>query len=94
MILDEKDYRLAKFCDALSNGIRLKLIFLLREAPKHVSALADELQKDRTTISRHLSILSDHDLVQSQTEGRRNIYSLKRPDLIEKFLELRPLLRR
>ena len=94
MVLDEEDYRLAKFCDALSNGIRLKLVLLLRNDPNYVSALADELQKDRTTISRHLSILGDHDLVQSQVEGRRNIYSLKRPDLIEQFLELRPLLRR
>lgn len=30
-ILDERDYRLAQLCDAMSNGLRLKLILLLRD---------------------------------------------------------------
>lgn len=94
MNIDEEDYRMAQFCDALSNAVRLKIVLILNKDSKNVSSLASELDRDRTTISRHLGILDNNDLVESTTEGRKNIYSLKRPDLIDKFLELRPLLRR
>jgi DNA-binding transcriptional ArsR family regulator len=92
--IDEQEYRLAKFCRALSNAVRLKLVLLLRDDSSYVSELARELKKSRSTISRHLSKLADHDLVQSKSAGRKNIYRLKRPELIDKFLEIRPLLER
>jgi DNA-binding transcriptional ArsR family regulator len=94
MEIDERVYRMAKFGGALSNAVRLQLILLLRDGEENVSALSDTLERDRSTISRHLSILSDNNLVQSKTSGRQNFYSIKKPELIEKFLEIRPLLER
>ena len=94
MTIAEEDYRLAKFCDALSNAVRLELILRLRENERNVSTLAEKLQRDRSSVSRHLGKLADHDLVQSETRGRSNYYKLKRPELIEQFLTLRPYLRR
>ncbi len=93
-ILDERDYRLAQLCDAMSNGVRLKLILLLRDDERYVKSLAEELNRHSTTISKQLSRLAHQDLVQSETRGRKNYYSLKKPKLIKEFLKLRRLLRR
>jgi len=71
--IDEKVYRLAKFCKALSNAVRLELVMLLRERDCHVTALAEKIEKSRSTTSRHLANLAANDLVRSKTSGRKNI---------------------
>jgi predicted transcriptional regulator len=73
MEITESVYRMAKFCDALSNGVRLQLLLLLQNDSENVSELASKLERDRSTISRQLGKLADHNLVQSKASGRENI---------------------
>ncbi len=93
-IIDEKDHRLAQFCQAFSNALRIKLVRLLLEGEKCVKTLTLEVKRSQSVVSRHLQKLASQDLVRSKSRGRRNYYQIKRPDLIDKLLELAELLQR
>ncbi len=93
-MLDEVVYRLSEVFEALGNAVRLKLVILLKETPASVSELAEELDRPIQTISRHLKKLRDKDLLQAESEGSRRVYSLKRPELVGRCLELRALISR
>lgn len=92
--MDEVDYRLSEFFRVLGNGVRLRIVLELRKDERAVTNLAEKLERTQQSVSNHLAILRDHDLVEGQTEGQYRVHSLKRPELIEKALELRPYVKR
>ena len=92
--ITEEEHRLADFCRAMSNALRLKLVRLLKEKEQCVKSLAATVDRDQSVVSRHLRKLSAKGLVRSKTLGRENHYRLKRPELIEKLLEIMPMLTR
>ena len=93
-LIDERDYRVVQVLKAMANGLRYELVRLLMKSPGSVSELAGQVDRSVSSVSRQLSTLSAEDLVQSKTEGNRNIYRPKRRDVIEKVFELRSLLKR
>lgn len=93
-LIDEEDYRVVKVLKAMANGLRYELVRLLMKSPRSVSELADRVDRTVSSVSHQLSTLDAENIVQSKTEGQRNIYRPKRRDVIEKILELRPLLKR
>lgn len=93
-LIDERDYRVVQVLKAMANGLRYELVRLLMESPRSVSELAERVDRSVSSVSRQLSTLGAEDLVQSKTEGNRNIYRPKRRDIIEKVFELRALLKR
>ncbi|MGC8663929.1 MAG: ArsR/SmtB family transcription factor [Thermoplasmata archaeon] len=82
---------------ALSNPIRLKIIASLQREPKHIYALAKELQLSYPLIHLYLQSLEDLGIVKSKIdeskvdERERRIYSIVpfqfsiTPELIEKL---------
>jgi len=80
---------LSKFFDGLGNGIRLKIVEELLENRCYVKELAQSMDRSSSAISRQLKKLSDQDMVQSETVGRKRYYFLKRPELIRQALTLR-----
>ncbi len=93
--MDEVDHRLSRFFDALSNGVRLQIVELLHKAGTLcVSSVVEELERTQQSISRQLKILRYNDLVEAETDGGFRYYTIKRPELIEKALEIKPLLER
>jgi len=76
MIMKETFDELLAFFKALSDATRLRLIGLLAQKESSVEELAAMLDVSPSTVSHHLSKLSEIGLVSARAEGYYNIYSL------------------
>ena len=63
----------------LSDPVRLAIVESLASRPTTVAALAEQFPISRPAVSRHLKLLKDAGLVESESEGTRRIYRV-RPD--------------
>lgn len=61
---------------AMSDATRRKIIELLKEGPKTAGDIADHFTHAQPTISRHLNVLKNANLVVDQREGTFIIYRL------------------
>lgn len=75
---------LVTFFKALSDANRLKIIGLLAQQPYSVEELAALLDLKASTISHHLSKLSQVGLVSAKTDSYYNVYRLDEKALEEK----------
>ena len=82
----------AGLCLAISDPIRIHILYLLAEHPYSVSQLVDLLKLPQSTISRHLRTLRDAALVNTRREGRNIHYSLGDSRVIEALDLLRNVL--
>lgn len=62
---------------ALSEPLRLRIVSVLRSGPKTVSELADNLAVEVVTVSHHLGILRNAQIVETERKGRFIVYSLR-----------------
>ena len=92
--IDRKVYRLSKFFDALSNAVRLQILFDLADGEKYVTEIADRLDRSTGSISRQLKILRDNSLVKSETKDQCRYYRVSRPKLIGAVKKIYNLLTR
>jgi ArsR family transcriptional regulator len=67
---------------ALANPIRLFIIEELQKGEKSVSDFNELLHIDISTISRHLSILKNTGVIDSEKKGTKVIYRLKIPCVV------------
>jgi DNA-binding transcriptional ArsR family regulator len=72
----------AKQLKALSEPVRLRIIELLRHGPLTVSDIAEFLEVELVTVSHHLGILKNAQLVVAERDGRHMVYSL-RPEVLQ-----------
>jgi len=91
--LDELTLLHANICQALGDPKRILILFALSEQPHHVTALAEELGMPQPTVSRHLGVLRDRGLVQTERNGTAVIYSLTDARIIEVLNTMRQILR-
>ncbi len=75
--------RLLSFFKALANESRLRIVGILANREASVSDLADLLAIREPTVSHHLSILKELDLVHMEAHGNVHVYSLNEDALIE-----------
>ncbi len=66
----------ANLCQAIAEPTRISILYALNEKPCHVNELVDQLKTPQTTISRHLKILREQSIVETQREGSFVFYSL------------------
>ncbi len=62
---------------ALGDETRLKIVRCLLIQEYCACEFTSNIQKDQTTISRHLKILIDAEILKSEKKGRNIIYSIK-----------------
>ena len=79
---------LVTFFKALADSNRLKIVGLLAEKSYSVEELAELLQLKPSTVSHHLSRLSEAGLVKSRSESYYNVYQLDKVALDEKARSL------
>jgi ArsR family transcriptional regulator len=79
----------ANFCAALSDPTRIYILYALSEKPLNVTELTNELGIPQPTTSRHLKVLRERGLVDTQRQGTVIIYHL----VDERILQALDLLR-
>ncbi|MFC4559749.1 ArsR/SmtB family transcription factor [Virgibacillus kekensis] len=62
---------------ALAESNRLNIIELLRDGPRTVGEVAEQLQLRQPQVSKHLRILSEAGLVEVEPVANRRIYRLR-----------------
>jgi len=83
---DVPDRQLSKFFKALSDPTRREILKLLERHPRSVGEIVDNFQLSQPTISRHLSVLREADLVVDQRRGQHVIYRLNAGTLTDSIL--------
>ena len=83
---DLPDRQLSKFFKALSDSTRREILRLLERHPRSVGEIVDNFQLSQPTISRHLSVLREADLVVDQRRGQHVIYRLNAGTLTDSIL--------
>ncbi len=91
--LDELGLLHASVCQALGDPKRLQILYALDERPRHVSALAADLEMPQPTVSRHLQVLRERQLVIAEREGAAVVYQLAEPRVIHVLDTMRQILR-
>jgi DNA-binding HxlR family transcriptional regulator len=81
MDANDQTTALLMFFKALADANRLKIIGLLANQPSTVEQLASQLALSSSTVSHHLSRLSEAGLVSARAEGYYSIYSLETENL-------------
>ena len=79
----------ARVGSALASEKRLELLDLLAQAPRHVEALAAELEMSVANVSQHLQVLRAARLVEAEREGTKVRYCLAGEDVLRLWLALR-----
>ena len=66
----------ANICQALGDPKRILILYAIHEQPRHVSALAEDLGFPQPTVSRHLRVLRQRALVNTERNGPAVVYHL------------------
>jgi len=82
-----------QICAALADPNRLQLLYVLAQGPIRVSELTEELDLPQSTVSRHLRVLRERGLVETERQGPSVFYSLADKRVIEAVELLRGILR-
>jgi len=72
---------------ALGDDTRLRIVKCLLNQEYCACDFTSEIEKDQTTISRHLKILVDAGILKSEKKGRNIIYSIKNKDTKEMLIK-------
>ena len=83
---DLPDRQLSKFFKALSDQTRREILRLLERHPRSVGEIVDNFQLSQPTISRHLSVLREADLVVDQRRGQHVIYRINAGTLTDSII--------
>jgi len=75
--------RVSRVFQALSNPTRRAILRQLADGPKSVSEVVEQFSLSQPTISRHLTILSEADLVFRRRRGQHVLYRLNSKLMIE-----------
>jgi DNA-binding transcriptional ArsR family regulator len=73
----QKGRHLSKFFKALSDETRRGILNLLEDGDRTVGEIVGEFHLSQPTISRHLSVLKEAELVADRRQGQRVVYSLR-----------------
>lgn len=80
--MSQEDFdKLLAFFKVMGNENRLKIAGLLAEREHTVSELADLLDLREPTVSEHLAMMKEIDLVRVRPEGTRRVYSFNAKSL-------------
>jgi ArsR family transcriptional regulator len=75
---------------ALADPTRREILRLLRDGPKTSGEIAEHFSSSWPTVSRHLAVLRDADLILSERSGQQIVYELNTTvfqDLVERLME-------
>lgn len=71
------------FCKALADDTRQQILTLLLQGEMCVSDIVEAFDMTQPTISHHLNILKQSQLVTSRKEGKQVYYAINRDNVVE-----------
>ena len=72
-----------RICHALADPTRILILYYLADRPCYVNELVDALHIPQSTISRHLGVLRERNLVETERDGSAIKYTLADHRIIE-----------
>jgi ArsR family transcriptional regulator len=90
---DELNAFHAEICGALADTRRIAILYELAEGPKAVGELVSALDVPQATVSRHLKVLRERQMVTAQRDGAHVIYALADERIIAALDLLREVMR-
>lgn len=72
----ESGRRIVDNCNILSEGIRLSLLYFLKNGERNVGDIADYLGQSQPAASNHLAILREAGFLVYRIDGKEHIYSI------------------
>ena len=75
----------ARYLKVLAHPDRMKILWYLNYSEKSVNDLVNYTNIKQTTLSQHLSLLKDRELVESRREGSYVFYRLLNPKVMDIF---------
>lgn len=72
----------ADFFKALSHPLRIQILELLSEGEKSVNEIQTILNKEGSAVSQQLSVLRSKNIVVGTKDGKRVLYSLRDPMIV------------
>ena len=75
--MSELTEKIADFLKVLGDQTRLEVLDLLKNGEKTSKEIEDTLDKSQSTISQHLKILIDMELIDFEKKGNKNYYKIK-----------------
>ena len=82
----------AQVCSGLADPNRILILYTLAEKNLNVSDLAKAIDLPQSTVSRHLKVLRDRDMVTAHREGQSVYYTLSDDRIIQALDLLRAML--
>jgi ArsR family transcriptional regulator len=82
----------AELCGMMANPKRLAILECLHGGERSVSAIAEEVETSISTVSQHLRLLRDKNVVVTRKEGQTVFYSLRDPRMIDACALIRSVL--
>jgi len=89
---DEINRLHAQVCSGLADPNRILILYTLADAPHNVSDLATLLEIPQPTVSRHLKVLRERNMVNAVRDGQSVYYSLGDKRIIQALDLLRSML--
>jgi len=92
VLREEIDQLHAELCQCIADPRRISILYALSEGRKNVSELMEELEMTRATASRHLKVLRDRSMVNTERDGVSIYYSLADGRVIQALNLMRAVL--
>ena len=73
----------ADFFKALSHPLRIRILELLSDGEKSVNEIQEILGSEGSTVSQQLSVLRAKNIVVGRKEGKKVLYSLRDPSIVD-----------
>lgn len=73
----------ADFFKALSHPLRIRILELLADGEKNVNELQSIIGSEGSAVSQQLMVLRSKNIVVSQKDGNKVLYSLRDPMIVE-----------
>ncbi len=89
---EEIDRLHAQICGGLADPKRILILYALTEDRTNVSELSEKLGLPQSTVSRHLKILRDRDMVAAERDGQSVYYRVADERIIQALDLLRAVL--
>lgn len=70
-----------EFLKVLADPTRLEILDQLRNIEKNSSEIQEELEKSQSTISKHLNMLVDNNLIEFEKKDNIKYYKIKNNDI-------------